>query len=66
MKLLSAFSGLLLALQLAGAVHLDQVGQPRFLKVRQTRQVHGTQAERVQPSLKRRGEEEARKFDSSS
>ncbi len=52
MRLIPAFSALLLALQLVGAIHSDQVHHARFVQVK--RAVSGTDGEN-QPQLNRRG-----------
>ncbi|SPO21274.1 uncharacterized protein UTRI_00751 [Ustilago trichophora] len=54
MKLLPAFSTLLLAVQLVGAVHMDQLQRVGFVKTKRTISQDGPRAERLQPSLQRR------------
>lgn len=61
MKLLPAFSGLFLALQFVGVVSLDNLQQPRFVKLKRSISEHGTHAERLQSHLHRRGDVDARK-----
>ncbi|SPO20348.1 uncharacterized protein UTRI_00751_B [Ustilago trichophora] len=58
MKLLPAFSTLLLALQLVGAVQMDQLQRSGFVKAKRTISQDGPRAERFQPNLQRRAGEE--------
>ena len=61
MKLLPTFSVLLIAVQMIAAVQLDQLQQPRFVKVRRNLSNDAGSSE-TQRSLKRRGFEELRKL----
>lgn len=61
MKLLPTFSVLLIAVQMIAAVQLDQLQQPRFVKVRRNLSNDAGSSE-TQRSLKRRGIQEFRKL----